>query len=68
MADFCKQCSTELFGEDFGDLKGIGELTPEQREDGGWGFGALCEGCGSTLVDEAGQCILRNCLKKHGVQ
>lgn len=50
MADFCRQCSKEVFGEDFGDLKG---LVPK--------FGpfaaVICEGCGATHVDLGGNCI-----------
>lgn len=66
MADFCQQCSIEIFGSDFGDFKGLGTLTDEQRADGGWGWPVLCEECGMTLVNEEGACIMRDCLKKHG--
>jgi len=59
MADFCMQCSIELFNEDFEDFKGIGKgkNLPE-----GSGWSVLCEGCGMTLVDDEGKCILRDCL------
>ncbi len=65
MADFCKQCSEELFGEDHGDLKGMGggETLPE-----GHGWVALCEGCGPALVDNDGRCTADHCDKKHGLQ
>lgn len=49
MADFCKQCSQEMFGQDSEDLKGLckrNEVVP-----------ALCEGCGSTMVDSEGTCL-----------
>lgn len=49
MADFCKQCSIEIFGEDTGDLLGLcqeGETVAD-----------LCEGCGPTRVDPTGACI-----------
>ena len=50
MADFCKQCSEEIFGEDFQDFAGIQPT-----------FGPLaaviCEGCGVTHVDFEGNCI-----------
>ena len=64
MADFCKQCSTELFGEDFHDLA---HLMDEDKYDTkhGWGAGVLCEGCGPTTVDYEGKCFADNCLKKH---
>jgi len=64
MADFCKQCSIELFGEDFEDLKGLGDgkvLEP------GFGWSCLCEGCGSAIVNDEGECIAAHCIKKHGV-
>lgn len=54
MADFCKQCSIELFGEDTRDLAGLGyglSLAPDE------GFVVICEGCGYILVDEEGKCI-----------
>lgn len=63
MADFCKQCSIDMFGEDFGDLKGLGngeKLKPD------YGWQALCEGCGMTIVDNDGKCISKHCLKQHG--
>jgi len=46
MADFCKQCSEEMFGQDFGDLA--------FGEDRLWE--AICEGCGFTIVDGDGVC------------
>lgn len=58
MADFCKQCSIKLFGEDFGDLSDLLE------DDDNWAD-VLCEGCGRTRVDRAGKCI-GQCLKNHG--
>lgn len=48
MADFCRQCSIELFGEDFKDLAGLckeGEVVT-----------VICEGCGYTTVDCDGNC------------
>jgi hypothetical protein len=64
MADFCLQCSLEMFGKDFEELKGLGNgktLEPE------YGWPAICEGCGMTLVDDAGVC-LGKCLKNHDIQ
>lgn len=53
MADFCKECSIDLFGENFGDLANLGdgkELPPDH------GWRALCEGCGCMiLVDNEGK-------------
>lgn len=60
MADFCKQCSIDTFGKDFGDLKGL--CKPDEM------VHTLCEGCGSNLVNSEGECICVDCLKKHGVK
>lgn len=51
MADFCKACSIDLFGEDCGDLAGLGDGTPLPE---GHGWTALCETCGPILVDDKG--------------
>ena len=62
MADFCKECSIEQFGEDFGDLKGLGNgrTLPE-----GCGWPALCEGCGEViLVDSDGLRLAADRKKK----
>jgi len=60
MADFCKQCSEALLGEDFGELRGLcGE---------GQTVEVLCEGCGPTIVNEDGVCVNTTCLRKHGIQ
>jgi len=63
MADFCQQCSIEMFGEDFGDLKGLS--TKQDTKDGLYSS-ALCEGCGIAIVDHAGICVDEHCLKGHG--
>ena len=63
MADFCKQCSIEIFGTDFGDLAGIS--TPEDTANGMYAV-VLCEDCGPCQVNHAGECISSNCLKSHG--
>ena len=64
MADFCKQCSIELFGEDFEELKGLGDGTPLEE---GQGWVTLCETCGPTIVDDDGKCINPDC-EVHGEQ
>lgn len=51
MADFCKACSIEMFGEDSHDLA-IGPPPPS-----GKGYAVICEGCGYILVNELGECI-----------
>ena len=61
MADFCKQCSIEIFGEDFRELAASdGHPLPP-----GHGYLALCEGCGMTVVDSEGRCVSTEC-EKHG--
>ena len=68
MADFCRQCSIETFGEDFGDLKGLS--TPEHTAQGLYAV-VLCEDCGPIQVDHEGNCISPDCWKKghkHGSQ
>lgn len=44
MAEFCAQCSEEIFGEDYEDFAGLGE-----------NVGVICEGCGHILVNLQGQ-------------
>ncbi|NOR27652.1 MAG: hypothetical protein GQ540_03875 [Lutibacter sp.] len=63
MAEFCKQCSIDMFGKDFGDFKymGNGEKLKE-----GCGWQVLCEGCGPTFVDDEGVCIYPYCEKHKG--
>ena len=64
MADFCKQCSIQLFGKDFRELAGL--RTEEMKEQNSFPV-VICEGCGHTLVDEDGTCVDEDCLKRHDV-
>lgn len=64
MADFCKQCSIDIFGEDFGDMKNCS--TPEDTAKSLFAL-VLCEDCGPTQVDHEGKCIAEDCYKKHGM-
>lgn len=57
MADFCKLCSINLFGEDFRDMAGL--LTQKQQAEGR-AAAALCEGCGRCYVDVEGKCLTHN--------
>lgn len=63
MADFCRQCSLMLFGEDFGNLKG---LISKEQVDEGLVVSVICEGCGPTQVNHLGECVDVNCYEKHG--
>lgn len=59
MADFCKQCAVEAFGDDVSsDFEGI---LSEQEADMGYIIEVLCEGCGPTEVDEKGTCVWSKC-------
>ena len=58
MADFCKQCSIDVFNKDFEDMKNL--CKPEEMAS------VLCEGCGFCYVNSQGECISKDCLKKHG--
>ena len=58
MAEFCKQCSIEHFGQDFGDLAG---LISDYEVERGLGACVICEGCGFIQVDHEGKCIAPNC-------
>lgn len=65
MSDFCKQCSIDVFGEDFGDFAIT--LPPGAGPHDGYRF-VLCEGCGpSCIVDPTGKCVSHGCLKQHGI-
>lgn len=63
MADFCKQCSTKIMGEDFRDLAGL--LTDEEARKG-MVRNVICEGCGNAWVDNEGECHSTSCLEHHG--
>lgn len=58
MADFCKQCSLENFGEDHKDF--------QFNAPDGMVTAVLCEGCGPTYVDNDGNCVCDWCLEQHG--
>jgi uncharacterized membrane protein YgcG len=60
MADFCRQCSIETFGEDYGDLAGLVSRGSAGR--------VICEGCGITFVNYLGECVAENCLLAHGLR
>ena len=63
MAEFCKQCSIIVWGEDTGDFKGIQE---EKHTKEGVFTHVICEHCGPTIVDHLGVCVYKDCIEKHG--
>lgn len=67
MADFCKKCSEELFGEDLGDLRGLGN---GRKLEANHYWSALCEGCLHSVgcqVDDEGVCHTRQLLEERGI-
>lgn len=58
MADYCQQCSLDLFGKD---LKELAALLPREDFLPDNGAEVLCEGCGWTLVDFDGKCVDPKC-------
>lgn len=58
MAEFCKQCSLDLFGVDYEDFKG---LTTQEDWVSGLAATVLCESCGVIQVDPEGKCIILDC-------
>lgn len=59
MSDYCQQCSIDIFGKDFKELADIaleGEFAT-----------AICEGCGSIVIDHNGTC-LSACLRHHSTK
>lgn len=69
MADFCRQCSIDLFKEDFRDLAG---LTEKKDWELGRAAAVICESCGFIQVDPEGNCASSGCLKNgkpgHGIK
>ena len=62
MADFCRDCSIQIFGRDYRDLAGI---TTEGNWKSDYAAWVLCEGCGPIQVDPNGNCVGGNCLINH---
>lgn len=58
MADYCKQCSIDLFGSDRRDLAGI---TSGRDWRNGLADVVTCEGCGVIQIDPEGNCVSRDC-------
>lgn len=54
MSAYCKQCSVEIFGEDFKELAGIASEEDDRND---MVATVLCEGCGPTRVNSKGECI-----------
>lgn len=63
MAEFCKQCTIDLFGDDV--IVDLAGLTTQKDTALGIYARVICEGCGHTIVDHTGKCVSSNCLVKH---
>lgn len=59
MSDYCAQCTITVLGIDGekNDYRNIGACDPVDLAPGE-GYPVLCEGCGPTLVDKTGNCLL----------
>lgn len=66
MADFCKQCTKDLFGAKYSANNDFVGLTKQEDWEEGLSVVVLCEGCGPIQVDPVGCCISQNCFKRHG--
>lgn len=60
MADFCRQCSLRIFGEDHQDF-----VNPALKP--GMIARIMCEGCGTAVVDHVGSCM-GSCLRSFSPQ
>lgn len=65
MADYCKQCSIDIFGEDFRELAGLTTAADEASDPPLYAL-VICEGCGTTQVTRDGSCMGHCMVKEHG--
>jgi len=66
MAEFCKQCAVDLFGDHTDFVDDFAGMTSEAAWKEGRAALVLCEGCGPIQVDPSGACVSADCLKHHG--
>lgn len=66
MADFCKQCSLRIFGEDYRELADL--ITAEDTAKGFVSSVVICEGCGPIQVDHNGVCVSSDCMENGHVK
>src|SRR5215831_2987543 len=66
MAEFCNQCADALgFNPANGIQYDYANLQTEEDDKQGLGSTVLCEGCGFTLVNSKGECLMK-CPENHG--
>ena len=58
MADFCKQCSIDHFGQD---TKDLADITSREDWEKQQACVVICEGCGVIQVDPEGNCVTKDC-------
>lgn len=66
MADFCRDCSIDTFGDDYRDLA-FHDWQPPKVLEPGEGYPCTCEGCGVTRVDGDGVCLGGCLVAAHGI-
>lgn len=55
MADFCYDCTLEMFGKQHAEKNDLSELITREQFEHGFVMPALCEGCGYIFVDHLGK-------------
>ena len=58
MADFCRNCSLNMFDKDFQELA---DISTEADTESGIYAVVLCESCGPIQVDHRGVCVTSDC-------
>jgi len=65
MADFCRQCSFNIWGDE--NLTDFNNIQTEENTKNNLITHVLCEDCGPNCeVDHTGKCVSEFCLKQHG--
>jgi hypothetical protein len=57
MADFCLDCTIELFGKNYAEKNDFRGIISKEVVDDGYLASVLCEGCGFIMVDNLGKRI-----------
>ena len=55
MADFCWECTEELFGQQYARLNDFRNLISKEEYERDYVMRVLCEGCGWIIVDHNGR-------------
>ncbi len=57
MADFCLECTEELFGQQYARVNDFRNLISKEEYERDYVMRVLCEGCGWIIVDHNGRRI-----------